>query len=67
MVENWRVKITTSRIAMAPTGFCLDFDASSIFTICSRRLRSCWMTSARFAATIVSVVIAPFWSRAVYE
>ncbi len=66
MVENWRVKITMSRIETEPPVFCFDLDCSSTLTTFIRSRRSCWTTSSRLAASIVAVLRSPLASRAVY-
>src|SRR5882672_6016084 len=65
IVENWRVKMTTSRVLIEPRP--IFFAASwSILTTLSRCFRSCAITSSREAASIVAVRRSPLNALAVY-
>jgi hypothetical protein len=67
IVENCRVKITTSRIEILPADFFLfaACEASSILTTFRRCRRSCATTSSRLGASIVAVRRSPLRARAV--
>src|SRR5438552_842273 len=66
IVENWRVKITMSRILIDPNRFFFVAPPSSILTRLRRSVFSCARTSSRLLASIVADFSSPLIARAVY-
>src|SRR5688572_15579662 len=66
IVENWRVKMTMSRIPIEPDRIFFWAVPSSTLMTCSFCLLSCFITSSRLGASIVACCIWPLMSRAVY-